>query len=326
MIDWRQALAVAATALVGLAGAGAAAQTYPERPITIVVPASPGGVTDLLGRALARRFTQAFGQQAIVENKPGANNQIAAESVAKAAPDGTTLFVGPESTFVVNPYLYAKLPYDPVKDFSPITGLVSIHHALIVNPALPVSSTQELLALARRKPDELNYGTYGIGSSGHLNMELLQAQAGIRLTPVHYKGATPALTDVMAGHIQLMFISVGSAVPQWKAGKVRMLAIGAPKRLAGLPDIPTVAEGGVPGFEAVSWFALYGPAGMPADTIAKINGQVRALFADPEFEKTFMAPQYFESLAGSPAELTDTLASEAKKWSKVIRDANIKVE
>jgi len=324
MIDWRRGLAVVAAVLAG--AAGAAAQTYPERPITIVVPASPGGVTDLLGRALARRFAQAWGQQGIVENKPGANNQIAAEYVAKAAPDGTTLFVGPESTFVVNPYLYARLPYDPVKDFTPITGLVSIHHALIVNPGLPVQNTQELLGLARQKPGELNYGTYGIGSSGHLNMELLQAQAGIRLTPVHYKGAAPALTDVMAGHIQLMFISVGSAMPQWKAGKVRMLAIGAPNRLPGLPDLPTVAEGGVPGFEAVSWFALYGPAGMPAEIVAKINREVRTAFADAEFERTFLAPQYFESFAGSPAALTDKIRSEAKTWSKLIRDANIKVE
>src|SRR3974390_766892 len=298
MIHWTRRIALAAL-LVGVTSA--AAQTYPERPITIVVPASPGGVTDLLGRALAKRFSHDFGQQAIVENKPGANNQIAAEYVAKAAPDGYPLVVGPESTFVVNPYLYAKLPYDPVKDFTPITGLVSIHHALIVNPALPANSTQELLALARQKPGELNYGTYGIGSRGHLNMELLQAQAGIRLTPVHYKGAAPALTDVMAGHIQLMFISLGSAMPQWKAGKVRMLAIGAPNRLPGLPDLPTVAEGGVPWFEAVSWFALYGPAGLPADIVAKVNREVRTLFADAEFKATFLAPQYFESLAGSPA-------------------------
>src|SRR5262249_50691552 len=175
------------------------------------------GVTDMLGRVLAKRFTADWGQQTIVENKPGANNQIAAEYVAKAAADGYTLFVGPEMTFVVNPSIYGKLPYDPVRDFTPITGLITINHALIVNPSLPVASVTELVALARSRPGELNYGTFGIGSSGHLNMELLQSQAGVKLTPVHYKGATPALTDVIAGHIQLMFISVGSAVPQWKA-------------------------------------------------------------------------------------------------------------
>jgi tripartite-type tricarboxylate transporter receptor subunit TctC len=323
MAGWRQGLVVAAALL--LAPTGASAQSYPSRPITIVVPASPGGVTDLLGRALAKRFTQAFGQQAIVENKPGANNQIAAEYVAKAAPDGYTLFVGPETTFVVNPFLYARLPYDPIKGFTPITGLVSIYHALTVNAALPATSVQELLALARKRPGELNYGTYGVGSSGHLNMLAFERASGIKLVPVHYKGATPALTDVMAGHIQLMFISVGSAAPQAKAGKVRIIAIAAPRRLAGLPDIPTVAESGVPGFEAVAWFALYGPAGMPPDVTDKINREVRALFADAEFNRTFMAPQYFVSLAGSPAELTAYLEAERAKWGKLIRDANIQL-
>ena len=324
MIDRRRSLAAAATLLIAVASAGA--QTFPARPVTIVVPASPGGVTDLLGRALARRFSESAGQQAIVENKPGANNQIAAEYVAKAAPDGSTLFVGPESTFVVNPFLYARLPYDPVKDFTPITGLVTIHHALITHPSLPVASVRDLLDLARKRPGELNYGTYGIGSSGHLNMEVLQRDAHIKLTPVHYKGASPALTDVIAGHIQLMFISLGTAAPQWKAGKVRMLAIGAPQRLPSLPDMPTIAESGVPGFEAASWFALYGPANMPPEVVAKVNREVRALFADEDFRKSFLAPQFFEPIADTPEKLADYLKSETAKWRQVIRDANIKVE
>jgi tripartite-type tricarboxylate transporter receptor subunit TctC len=324
MLGATRHLVVAAALLLGAASAGA--QTFPSRPITIVVPASPGGVTDMLGRILAKRLTERWGQQAIVENKPGANNQIAAEYVAKSAPDGYTLFVGPETTFVVNPSIYARLGYDPVKDFTPISGLITINQALLVNPSLPVANVGELLALAKQKPGELNYGTFGIGSSGHLNMELFQNDAGIRLTPVHYKGATPALTDVMAGHIQLMFISVGSAVPQWKAGKVRMLAVGARKRLEGLPDVPTVAESGLPGFEAVSWFGLYGPAGMPADLVGRINAEVRGLFADPEVKKAFLAPQFFEPLVDTPAELAGFLDAEAKKWSKVIRDAKIKVE
>lgn len=324
MTAWTRRLALFVLVLAGLASAGA--EPFSSRPVTIVVPASPGGVTDLLGRALAKHFTQAWGQQAIVENKPGANNQIAAEYVAKATPDGSTLFVGPESTFVVNPFLYARLPYDPVKDFTPITGLVTIHHGLITHPSLPVASVKDLLDLARKRPGELNYGTYGIGSSGHLNMEVLQRDAHIKLTPVHYKGASPALTDVIAGHIQLMFISLGTAAPQWKAGKVRMLAIGAPQRLASLPDMPTIAESGVPGFEAASWFALYGPANMPPEVVAKVNREVRALFADEEFRKTFLAPQFFEPIADTPEKLADYLKSETAKWRQVIRDANIKVE
>jgi tripartite-type tricarboxylate transporter receptor subunit TctC len=321
---WRwlsAALLVPAAAAAQGPGAG-----YPVRPVTIVVPASPGGVTDALGRTLAQRFTEAWGQQVIVENRPGANNQIAAEYVTKAPPDGHTLLIGPEVTFVVNPSLYAKLPYDPVKGFTPISGLVTINQALIVNPALPVQNVKELIALARQKPGEINYGTFGIGSSGHLNMELFQALAGVKLQPVHYKGATPALTDVVAGHIQLMFISVGSAVPQWKADKVKLIAVGADKRMALLPEVPTVAESGLPGYEAVSWFGLFGPPGMPAEVVAKINAEVRHTFEDPEIKKSFLARQYFESIAGTPQQLASYIKADELKWRKVIQDAKVKGE
>jgi len=311
-MDWMRSLVLSAA--LCLAAASAAAQGWPARPITIVVPAAPGGVTDALGRVLAQRLTEAWGQQVIVENKPGANNQLAAEYVAKSAPDGYTLLIGPEVTFVVNPSIYARLAYDPVKDFTPITGLVTINHALIVNPAVPAASVKELIDLAKGRPGELNYGTFGIGSSGHLNMEMLQGLAGVRFVPVHYKGATPALTDVIAGHIQLMFISVGSAVPQWRDHKVRILAVGAAKRLAGLPEIPTVAESGLPGYEAVSWFGLFGPAGLSPDVVAKINTEIRRIFADPAFRAAFLAPQFFESIAGPPEDLAAYLKSEAAKW------------
>jgi tripartite-type tricarboxylate transporter receptor subunit TctC len=315
-----------AAGCVVAATVSAQAQNFPSKTITIVVPAAPGGVTDALGRVLAQRFTEAWGQQAVVENRAGANNQIAAEHVTKSAPDGHTLFIAPEVTFVVNPSLYPKLPYDPVNGFTPITGLVSIAHGLITHPALPVQSAKDLLELATKKPGELNYGTFGAGSSGHLNMEYLQSQTGAKFTAVHYKGATPALTDVMASHIQMMFISVGSAVPQWKANQVKLLALGAAKRMALLPDVPTVAENGVPGYEAVSWFGLFGPPGMPADTVAKINGEVRRLFGDAEFRKNFMDRQYFESIAGSPQELAERLKIEEPKWRKVIQEAKVQAE
>src|SRR6266550_6366491 len=318
MRTWLMAAVV--SVLLPAAAAGQEA-SYPTKPVTIIVPAAPGGVTDALGRTLAQRFTEAWGQQVIVENKPGANNQIAAEYVTKAAPDGYTLLIGPEVTFVVNPSLYPKLPYDPVKGFTPISGLVTINHALILNPALAVHNVKELIALAKEKPNELNYGTFGIGSSGHLNMELFQALSGAKFQAVHYKGATPALTDVMAGHIQLMFISVGSAVPQWKADKVKLIAVGAAKRMALLPEIPTVAESGLPGYEAVSWFGLFGPAGLAPDVVARINTEVRRIFAEPAFRKTFLEPQFFESIAGPPDDLAAYLKSEAEKWGKVIRDA-----
>ena len=319
-------LAAAVAGCLMPAAAAAQGTSYPTKPVTIIVPAAPGGVTDALGRTLAQRFTEAGGQQAIVENKPGANNQIAAEYVTKAAPDGYTLLIAPEVTFVVNPSLYAKLPYDPVKGFTPITGLVTINQALIANPALPVENVKELIALAGQKPGELNYGTFGVGSSGHLNMELFQSLSGAKLQAVHYKGATPALTDVVAGHIQMMFISVGSAVPQWKANKVKLIAVGAPKRMALLPEVPTVAESGLPGYDAVSWFGLFGPPGMPADVVAKINGEVRKIFADPEIKKSFLERQYFESIAGTPEELTRYIKADEPKWRKVVHDAKVKGE
>jgi tripartite-type tricarboxylate transporter receptor subunit TctC len=246
----------------------AAAQSYPSKTITIVVPASPGGVVDTLGRQMAQRLTEKWGQQVVVENRPGANNSIAAEYVSKSAPDGHTLFVAPDGTFVANPSLYPKLPYDPDKSFTPITGLVLINHALILHPSVAANSVKDLLDAAKQKPSTINYGTFGIGSSGHMNMELLQNMSGAKFQAVHYKGATPALTDVVAGHIQMMFVSVGTAVPQWRNSKVKLIAVSSAKRMERLSDVPTVSETGVPGYEAVSWFGLFGPAGMPADVVA----------------------------------------------------------
>jgi tripartite-type tricarboxylate transporter receptor subunit TctC len=315
---------------LGLFGAAAApapahGQSYPSRVITIVVPAPPGGVTDTIARMLALRFSATFGEQAIVENKAGANNIIAAEYVAKSPPDGHTLLIGPEVTFVANPSLYAKLPYT-IKDFTPIVGLVLINHGLIVHPSLPVHSVPELIAYARQHPGELNYGTYGVGSTAHLNMELFQALTGTKLVPIHYKGAAPAMTDVIAGHIQLMYVSAASAVQPAAAGQVRFLAVGAAERMALLPDVPTVAEGGVPGYRSVSWFGLFGAAGMPRPVVDKINGEVRRFFADPTVRKNFLDSQLFEPIAGTPEQLAEYLGAESQKWSKVIHDANIKAE
>lgn len=305
-------------------GPAAAQSNYPTKPVTIIVPAAPGGVTDALGRVLAKQFSDAWGQQVIVENKPGANNQIAAEYVAKSPNDGSVLFIGPEVTFTVNPSLYPKISYDPVKDFSPITGLVIINHALILNPQVPVNNVKDLVAFAKQKPGELNYGSFGIGSSGHLNMEMFQTLSGAKLTHVPYKGATPALTDVMAGHIQMMFISVGSALPQWKSDKVKFIAVGAGKRMKLLPEMPTVAESGLPGYEAQSWFGLFGPAGMAPDVVAKINAEVKRVFAQPDFQKSFLERQYFESIVGSPADLANKIRDEEPRWRKVIVDAKVK--
>ena len=317
-------VAVWFVATVGLC-ALARAESYPLKPITIIVPAAPGGVTDMLGRVLAQHFIADWGAQVVVENKPGANNQVAAEYVARQRGDGYTLLVGPESTFIVNPTLYGHLTYDPVKDFTPISGLVSANHVLVVNPTVPVDNVRELIALGDARPGQFDYGTYGVGSSGHLNMEMFKAMTGVNFVAVHYKGATPALEDVIAGHIQLMFISLGSALPYAKAGAVKAIAVGAPKRVALLPDLPAVAET-VPGFTAVSWFALFGPAGMPPDVTAKISGEVREIFSDPQVRENFLDVQYFESIAGSPEDLSTRIGAEEPKWRKLIQESHITVE
>jgi tripartite-type tricarboxylate transporter receptor subunit TctC len=301
-------------------------QNYPSRTIRIVVSSAPGGVTDTLARTLGQRLAAAWGQHVVVENKPGANNQIGTEHVAKSPPDGYTLLLTPEVTFVVNPHLYTRLSYDAEKDFAPITGLASVNHALVVHPSLRVQSVRELISVAKSKPDELNYATLGIGSAAHLNMEMFQGMTGTRLTPVHYRGATPALTDVVAGHVPMMFVNIGSAASAWKAGQVNVLAIASPKRLAHFAEVPTVAESGVPGFEAQSWFGLFAPRATPQDIIGKINAEVQRVFNDPEYREKVLVPNTLESLVSSAANYEALIKKDAMKWGQVITAAKLKIE
>ena len=313
---------VAGCMALGLVPAASFAQDYPNRPVTLVAPTAPGGVIDRICRILAAKFSEAWGRQFVVEHRPGANNQLAAEYITKSPPDGYTLMVSPEVTFAVNPSLYKRLNYDPVKGFTPIAGLVIINHALLLHPSVPANNVKELIEFAKKKPGALNYGTFGAGSTGHLNMEMLQTMSGAKFTAVHYKGATPALTDVIGGHIQMMFVSVGTAVPQWREKKVKFIAVGAAKRMELLPEMPTVAESGVPGYEAVSWFGLFGPPGMPADVVAKLNAEVRRIFADPELHKT-MDREYFTPIVGSPEDLAARIKADEPKWRKVIQNAGL---
>lgn len=313
--------------LVGLMACGfvgaARAEPYPVKTVTIIVPAAAGGVVDRMARTLAPQLAAAWGNQVIVENKPGANNQIGAEYVARANPDGGTLFLSPESTFVVNPYVYSKLQYK-LSDFAPISGLFSIYQCLCANPAFPANTVADLIALAKSKPGSINYGTFGVGSSGHLNMEMFAKMAGVKLTAVHYKGAAPATNDVIGGHIQLISVAIGSAVPQMKGGKLKALGIGSPKRLAKLPNVPAVAET-VPGYEAASWFGLFGPAKMPRALVDRINADVRKIFEKPEIQQ-FLDVQFFEPMTNSPDEFAAFIKEEGTKWSKVAHDAGIKLD
>ena len=315
--------------LAGLAGTTAApAQTYPTRPITLTVTAAAGGVTDVVARALGQRLSAAWGQQVVIENKGGAAHVVGAQSVAKAAPDGHSLLVAEAGTFVINPTLYGKgkLPYDEEKDFTPISGIVRINQALLGHPSLPAKSVNDLIALAKKTPGELTYGTAGIGSAPHMNMVLFESMAGVKLLPVHYRGAAPALTDVIAGHVNLMSVSVSLALPRFRAGQIRIFGIGSGQRLAGAADIPTVAENGLPGYEAATWFGLFATAATPREIVRKINAEIQKIMADPDFREKFLAPQMFEPMASSPEAFADYIKVETQKWAKVIREQKLSID
>ncbi len=317
----------AMAAFLCLSGA-AAAQTYPDRPITLIITSAPGGVTDVTGRALAQELSKAWGQQVIVENKGGAAHILGAETVAKATPDGYTLLVGESGTFTINPTLLPKdkVPYDSEKDFIPITGLVRIYQALLAGKSLPVTNTTELIALAKQKPGQLTYGTAGIGSALHMNMALFDSMAGVNMVAVHYRGATPALNDLIGGSINTMIVSVASGLPAFRAGQIKMLGVGSPKRMPLVPEVPTVSESGLPGYQAIAWFGLFAPAGTPADIVTKLDKETIRIFNDPAFRARFLDPQMFESMAGPPEEFAAFIRAERDKWAKVIREAGIKVE
>jgi tripartite-type tricarboxylate transporter receptor subunit TctC len=308
--------------------AAAQAQSYPTRTITLTVTAAAGGVTDVVARALGQRLAEAWGQQVVIENKGGAAHVVGAQSVAKAAPDGYSLLVAEAGTFTINPTLYGKgkLPYDEEKDFTPITGIVRINQALLGHPSLPANNGRELIALAKKKPGELTYGTAGIGSAPHMNMVLFESMAGVKLQAVHYRGAAPALTDVIAGHVNLMSVSVSLALPPFRASQIKIFGIGSSKRLAPAADIPTVAESGLPGYEASTWFGLFATAGTPRDIVDKINAEVVKLLADPQFREKFLAPQMFEPMASSPEGFADYIKAQTNKWAKVIREQKLSID
>jgi tripartite-type tricarboxylate transporter receptor subunit TctC len=316
----------AVASICAAVGVGAAhAEPYPAKAVRFVVPYPAGGSVDIVTRAVTQRLGPVWGHPIVIENKAGGGTQIGAEAVAKPAPDGHTLFATGMETFAISPFMYAKLSYDPVKDFAPVSGFGLSNQFLVVTAASAFRSVSEVIAEAKKKPGELQYGTIGLGGSSHINMVLFESMAGVKLTPVHYRGGAPLVTDLLGGHVPMSFLS-GALVDQGiKAGKLRPLAIAGKKRLPQYPDVPTVDESGVPGFEAVSWYGLWAPSGTPRDIVVKINADVQKIFADAEFREKFLDPSFLGAIMGSPGDFAEFIAAEAAKWSKVIKDANIKV-
>ena len=301
------------------------AKTYPTKPIRIIVPTSPGGITDTLARALAQRLTESLGQQAIVENRPAGAGHIGMDFVAKAAPDGHTLVVAADASFVVNPHLYSKLPYDPINDFIPVSGLGISPQALLLHPSVPPNTFSELVVYAKAKPGELNYGTFGVGTSGHLNIIAIENETGAKFAPVHYRGAAPAITDLLGGHIQMMIVAIGLVQQNLQAGKLKALGIGSSARLPQYPDLPAIAES-LPGFLAGSWYGLAAPAGTPGDIVDRLSAETQRIFSDPEFRDKFLAPAVTFSIASPPDQFAGRIRADFAKWGKVIKDAGAKVE
>lgn len=290
----------------------------------MIVPFPPGGATDILGRYLAQLLGETFGQQFIVDNRPGANGTLGLGLVAKAPPDGHTLVVGQNGNLTISPGL-TKVPYDPLRDFSPVTLLVASPHVITVHPSLPVRTVKELIALARSKPGQLNYASTGAGSAGHLSVELLKKVAKIDMVHVPYKGATPAFTDLIAGHVALIFTSVLSTQSFARSGRVRMLAVGSAQRSPSAPDVPTIAESGIPGFEVTSWWGLLGPAGMPQEIVARLNGETVKLMKSSD-ARDRIAALGADIVTSAPAQFADYIRSESVKWGQVIRDSGARID
>ena len=302
-----------------------AQSTYPSKPVRLVVPFPAGGTTDILARAAAQKLSEAWGQQVIVDNRPGAAGNIGSELVAKAAPDGYTLLMGTVGTHAINASLYAKMPYDHVKDFAPVILVAGVPNVLVVNPAVPANSVAELIAYGKANPNKLNFASSGSGTSIHLSGELFKVLTGVQMTHVPYKGSAPALTDLLGGQVQLMFDNLPSSLAFIKAGKLRALAVTSTTRAPALPDVPTIAESGVPGFEASSWFGILAPAGTPHDVIAKINADVARWLASPD-AKEKLAAQGANIAAGSPEDFAKHIQAETAKWARVVKESGAKVD
>ncbi len=309
---------------VGLTAVGGAiAQDYPTRPIKIVVPQSAGGGADILARTVAQKLSEAWGQSVVVDNRPGAAGIIGTELVAKAPPDGYTLVMGAISTHAINRALYKTLPYDPVKDFAPVALVASAPLLVVVHPSVPVNSMRELIALAKAKPGQLFFASAGSGNSTHLAGELFKSMANVDLVHVPYKGATPAESDLIGGQVAVMFTSILSGLPHVKAGKMKALAVTSARRSSIAPDLPTVAESALPGYDVDPWYGLFAPASTPRAIVDKLNREVARILTLPDVKQRFAALGA-EPGSGTPQQFGAFVDAEIAKWSKVVADSGAK--
>ena len=318
---------IAACTLLCLAAAGVQAQdaaAYPNKTIRIIVPFPAGGTADILPRVLGERLSAKFGQPVLVDNRAGAAGAIGAEAVFKSEPDGYTLLASPPSVLAINPSLYSKLPYDAAA-FVPVTVMAAVPNVLLVHPKVPVNTMAEFIAYAKAHPDALNYASQGSGTTSHLTAEMFKSMAGIRMTHVPYKGTSPALTDLLAGQVEVMFDNLGVSAQHVRSGKLKALAVGSEKRVASLPTVPTVAEAGLPGFVAVTWFGVVAPPKTPPEIAARLSAAFAEALKAPEVQHR-LADLSADAVGDTPAEMAAFVKEDTARWRRVIKAGNVKVE
>jgi len=318
-------LRTVSTVILSALAVSAVADDYPNKAIRLIMPYPIGGSIDIAGRMVAQRLADNLGQAVVVDNRTGAGGIVGTETGARAAPDGYTVLMGGVGTLALSPSLQKNLPYDPNKDFTPVTLLVTIPYVVVVQPSFKAANIKELIALAKAKPNEINYGSGGSGSAPHLAAELFKTMADVRITHVPYKGSTPAITDTMSGQVQLTFTGIPSVMTQMKAGRLRPIGVTSLKRTAALPEVPTIAESGVPGYEVNPWFGVLLPARTPQPLVSRLNAEILKVLQLPATRERFAA-EGFEAVGNTPAQFAAYIKAEQIKWGKVIKDAGIKAD
>jgi tripartite-type tricarboxylate transporter receptor subunit TctC len=306
-------------------GAGSALATYPDRPVRLIVPFPPGGPTDIVARPLAQNLSENLGQQVIVDNRGGAGGNIGAAAVMKSAADGYTLLMGTVGTHAINASLYKKLTFDPVKDFAPVSLVAQAAVVLVVHPSVPAKTLREFIALAKSKPGQITFGSAGSGSPGHLTGELFKDMAGVELVHVPYQGSAPAISDLLGGQIHAMFDPIQATLSHVKAGKLRLLGVSSSKRSSAFPDVPTIAEAGVPGFETTAWWAVFAPAGTPKEIITRLNTEIVKIMRSPD-TKERLRQLDIEPIGSTPDQLVAFMKIETAKWSRAVKFSGAIVE